>query len=229
MTAPGEDTHMQDLSFISLSFPFFWHVPSYGDYLQTADYSRPYKMLKKFVKMLQYGSNKDRWILKCPLHLQQLEHLFAEFPDARVVVTHRDPIKSVGSIFGLLFAHRTQFGNSQVEPDPSAIRDIVEGGVYGLNKLIAWRDDPAQESRFVDVYYRDVEADPVAAMKGVYDKLGIPFTDQVAGEIAGYVRNNRKGKYGAHTYSLADYGLSEAEIREKFRFYTDRFNVPLGV
>lgn len=227
---PAEDTHIQDLSFISLSYPFFWHVPGYGDWLQVADYSHPYRMIKLFVKMLQFKGRKvDRWVLKCPLHLQQLDHLFAAFPDASIIVTHRDPVKSVGSIFGLLHAHRSQFGNAQTEPDASAMRDIIDGGVYGVSKLMAWRDDPANQQKFVDVFYRDLEHDPLATIEGVYRQLGMDFSDAAREAIQAYVRDNRKGKFGAHRYSLEDYGLNADDIRRKFAAYTERFRVPLGV
>ena len=37
-----------------------------------------------------------------------------------------------------------------------------------------------------------------------------------------------RDKHGRHEYDGADYGLDTAALRERFRFYSDRFNVPLG-
>src|SRR3546814_14538911 len=43
-----------------------------------------------------------RWLLKNPGHIEHLDLLFAVFPDARVIQTHRDPAKAVPSLVSLL-------------------------------------------------------------------------------------------------------------------------------
>ena len=41
----------------------------------------------------QAGQRGDRWVLKAPFHLGFVDVLFALFPDARIVQTHRDPLR----------------------------------------------------------------------------------------------------------------------------------------
>ena len=37
-----------------------------------------------------------------------------------------------------------------------------------------------------------------------------------------------RGQHGKHEYDPGDFGLDPAKLREEFRYYTDRYNVPLG-
>ncbi len=41
-----------------------------------------------------------------------------------------------------------------------------------------------------------------------------------------FLAANPRGKHGAHTYRLEDFGLDAAERRKALRFYQQRFNVP---
>jgi hypothetical protein len=222
----AEDTLIQDFSFISRSIPFFWNTPSYGAWLPGADFGAAFRIEHKVLQALQYGQKRDQWVLKSPIHMGQLDQLFAEFPDARIVVNHRDPAKSLASIVGLLHAHRKQFGN----PPPKVGRDFVlasmEGAAAMTHDLIRRRKDPEVDKRFVDVRYLDLETDPLGQVARVYAHHGMTFTDDAHARMTRYVAENRKGQFGAHRYDIRDLGVSLEEVRERFEFYYEAYDIP---
>jgi len=223
----AEDTLIQDYSFISRSIPFFWNTPSYGAWLPSADFGAAFRIERKVLQALQHGLKRDRWVLKSPIHMGQFDQLFAEFPDARIVVNHRDPAKSLASIVGLLHAHRKQFGN----PPPVVGRDFVlasmEGAAAITRDMIRRRKDAAVNRRFVDVLYLDLENDPLGQVAKVYAHHGIVFTDEARARMARYVAENRKGQFGAHRYDIRELGVSLEEVRERFAFYYAEYGIPL--
>lgn len=223
----AEDTLILDYAFTNGSFPFFWNVPSYGAWLRTADPSPGYRFEKMVLQALQYGRPPGQWVLKSPLHLGQLDCLLDEFPDARLVVNHRDPVKTLASIVGLLHGHRKQFGNPPPTVDRSYALAAMEGAAASAEALIRRRQDPQADKAFIDVGYVDLERDPLGQVAKVYDRYGLEFTPAARTSMARYVAENRKGKFGYHRYDIRDIGLSVGEVRERFKFYTDHYDIPL--
>ena len=224
-TNAAEDILIHDYAFRSNVFGFFWNVPSFAAWLQTESFAPIYRIEKKILQALQYGVKRDRWVLKTPAHLSTLDELFAEFPDGKLVVNHRDPVKCIGSITSMLKAHRRQFGNAPVQPGREFALASMEGTARTLEKLIERRKDPEMDKRFADVDYLRLEADPLGEVAKVYDRHGIEFTDAARQSMERYIAENRKGKFGAHKYDVTETGLRVDEIRERFKFYTDHYDI----
>ena len=226
-TNASEDTFIQELSLRGVTFSFFWNVPSFSAWLNTVDRSSAYRMQRMVMQALQYGQTRDQWVVKGPPHLRTLDMLFTEFADARVIVNHRDPVKAFASSKSMLVAHRGQFGN----PPPTLTRDqvlaMLESNARDLESLIRRRQDPQADKQFVDVLYMDLERDAIAQAKKVYDRYGIEFTDASRAQMEAYIAENRKGKHGSHKYDIRDLGVRIEEVRERFKFYTDHFDIPL--
>jgi hypothetical protein len=225
-TGAAEDTLIMEYSFINKSFPFFWNVPSYGAWVAEADFASSYRIERKILQALQYGHRRNQWVLKSPLHLGQLDFLFDEFPDGRLIVNHRDPVRSLASIMGLFAGHRAQFGNAPTPVGRSYALAAMEGAAASVEDLIRRRRDPAVDRRFVDVGYLDLERDPLGQVAKVYAHHGLELTDAARAAMEAYVRENRKGKFGAHAYDIRDTGLRVEEVRERFKFYTDHYDIP---
>jgi hypothetical protein len=222
----AEDTLIQAYSFVSKSIPFFWNTPSYGRWLAQADFAPAYRIERLILQALQYGLKRDQWVLKSPLHMAQLGYLFDEFPDARIVVNHRDPVKSLASTVGLLHAHRKQFGNAPVEFGREFMLASMENAAASSEDMIRPRRDPDVDKRFADVKYLDLERDPLGQVARLYDHHGIEFTDVARSAMERYVAENRKGKFGAHRYDIRDLGIRVDEVRERFKFYYQEYDIP---
>jgi hypothetical protein len=227
--AAAEDTLMQDYSSICRSAISYWDVPSYGAWLAKADFSATYRMQRKILQALQFGDPRERWVLKSPLHIRQLSELFGEFPDARLIINHRDPVKSLASSMSFIVTLKYLFGAPYRQPGRAEALAMMEGSARSLEQMIRRRADPRFEDVTVDVQYLDLENDPLGQVARVYDYFGIEFSPKARDKMRAYVAENRKGKHGVHRYDIADTGLTAGEVRERFKFYTDYFDIPYEV
>ena len=146
------------------------------------------------------------------------------FPDACIVFTHRDPAECIGSycsMIEVLMAVRR-------DVDPREIGPVVlEYLARSLERGLAARDrsDPR---RFFDVDYRRFVEDPLGVARALYDHFGLPRPPGTDEALARHVRENPRGKHGAHEYGLEAYGLTPERVRERLASYLDRFAIPIG-
>jgi Sulfotransferase family len=221
----GEDSFAQCYSLISVTYPFFFGVPGYGQHIAGLDNTPAYIIEKMFLQSLQYGVTGKQWVLKSPLHLSMLGELFKVFPDVRLVVNHRDPTRTLSSLMSLLVAHRRQFGSS-VTVDRAFALVLMEGIAGGYEDMMRRRKDPKVDAVFVDVNYVDLERDAISQAQKIYDHFGMTLGDSSKRSMAKYIAENRKGKHGKHRHTLEESGLRVEEVRERFKNYLDAYDVP---
>lgn len=199
-------------------------VPSYDALLRAADQHPAYAFHKRFLQSLQARGGPRRWLLKAPSHLFQLRTLFDVYPDARIVRTHRDPLKTLPSSVSLMGTLKWMRCN-RVDMAAAAAQ-LAFGYAYIYQREIEQRANGVlPDERFVDVRFAELVRDPAGTVAGVYAKLGWELTGEVRERIAAYARAKPKDSRGAHRYSLDEIGLDGSEERERYRFYTDHYGV----
>ena len=105
----------------------------------------------------------------------------------------------------------------------------METWVAGLNRALAAREDPAIEKRIIDLAHKDVVTDPKGAVRRIYDKFDLNFSDEHAGRIDSFLRDNPSAKrMGKHKHSPEEYGIDVDEVRTRLSGYYDRFGDLLG-
>lgn len=204
-----------------------FRVPSYMDWVDhEADWSHVYDFHRRQLQHLQSRApRRDRWVLKTGAHMWGLEHLLATYPDARIVFTHRDPVKSVTS-FASLTCHVRKMGSDAV--DPSEVAHDWSGRLQRVvqHTLDVRNSKQYPDAVFYDMYFSDFVADQFAVVGHIYDALGLPMTEQAAARMKAFIADNPKGKHGLHTYTPEEYGLVPEQIREQFQGYIDHFRLP---
>ncbi len=217
---------------IFLTVPYFlsdnWAgthtVPSYSLHVAVADHTPAYRWHRRILQTLQHGDARDRWILKAPSHLPTLRQLFSVYPDARVVAIHRDPARTLPSMFNLM-ATLQWMRSDRVDPMP-AVDLTVDGLAHLQHRTITDRaDGTLPDERFVDLRYADLMADPVAAVSSIYSAFGWEEPDTLADEIRSYIAAKPHGTRGPHDYSLTTFGLEADDIRQRYAGYLDRFSI----
>ena len=202
-----------------------FRVNSYQDWVdRDADWSRVYDFHEHQLQHLQWKVKRDRWVLKTGAHMWGLEHLLAKYPDARIVFTHRDPVKSMTSYASLTALVRSM-GSDDVDPVEIAedwtarIKRVLEHAIA----VRAQGDYPA--AQFYDMHFQDFVSDQFSVVEQIYAAFGMPMTDVAATRMKAFIADNPKGKHGIHRYSPEEYGVNPAAIRESFRSYTERFGL----
>ncbi len=202
-------------------------IPSFGTWYAGVDQRPVYAYHRKVLQLLQHRFRRPRWMLKAPSHMAVLDTLLAEYPDARIIMTHRDPLKSMGSTASILSAL------SWMRSEHADIGIIKagfggEGMAHRLQAAMAAREQ-ASPAQFFDVRYQDMLQDPFGVIAQAYAHFGIEFTGEAEQRMRDYLAHKPRGKHGAHNYSFDDLGLDLATERARFAAYQERFGVPSEV
>jgi hypothetical protein len=213
--------------FRSMIFPIQYRVPSYNRWLlHTASMTSAYRWHRRFLQHLQSaGLRGDRWLLKSPAHLWHLHALAAEYPDATVIHTHRDPLKVIASTSALA-AHLRRMASD----DPSIVEAAAQYSddiLVGLDRGMAAHDQsvfpPDQVS---DVHFAPFVADPIGTIRKLYVALGRDFTPTVESRMRQVLTDHPgDGGGGGTRYRMSDTNLDVAELRARAANYQSRYNV----
>ena len=198
----------------SVSYETLAHVPSYAQWLARQDWTPSYRRHRRNLQLIGLNDPEKRWVLKNPSHLFALDALLATYPDALVIQCHRPAETIMASMCSL--AQHTTAGWSEVFVGATIGADSLETWSRGLQRFNAVRaqHNPRQ---FVDVNYTDLVADPLGTVERIYAAFGIEMTDQARGAIEATDADSKQGRRAPkHSYSLADYGLTEDEVKERF-------------
>jgi hypothetical protein len=200
-------------------------VPTYALWLATHDLAPSFRFHRRMLQTLQWRCPAERWLLKAPSHLPVLPALFSVYPDARIVLTHRDPAKTVPSTASLMATLR-RMRRDHVDAGALA-KLLVRGVAMGLEKMMAERESGATpDAQFVDVRYADLMRDPIAAVRSIYERLEMDLPADVAERMRSYLAAKPRGKHGEHRYGVADFGIDLGRLRKRYEAYTARFGVP---
>jgi hypothetical protein len=190
----------------------FAHVPSYWKWWDRKSHEDVYRMHKRQLQALQWLNPRQHWVLKCPNHLSGLEQLLQTYPDARIVYTHRDPVKTVPSLCSL--AAVTWCMTS----DTVGLRDVGECALDLAERCEAAGQAALKivpRDQIVHVEYDDLVKDPTAMALSIYDRLGYPGDAGLQGRMQQWLADHPSDKHGKHRYELKDFGLTEEGVRRR--------------
>lgn len=212
--------------FMSMLYNTVYHIPSYAQWLaEDADMSLAYRYHKRMLQLLQWKYKRDRWVIKSPGHLWSLPELIQQYPDAKLIQTHRDPLKIVSSLASMLPTMRSAY-QSRVDVAGTA-REWAQTNSKALNASMAARKSGAIDpNNIVDIQFREMIQSPELAVERAYKQFGLPFSEQLATAIQRYVSENPADKHGGHKHHFSDTGLNVEEERQRVEAYQAYFAVP---
>jgi len=212
--------------FKSLSWEAIANLPDYDAWLMAVDQRSAYEYHRSVLQILQSGGVRGRWTLKSPHHATALDALTTVYPDARLVLAHRDPVALCGSVCSLIETLTSTFSDADHRAYIGRHWSTVL--MECVSRIDAFRA-AHPEYPIVDVHYADLVTDPVGTMTGIYTACGDTLSPTAADAVADYVAHNPKGRFGEHHYDLAAYGLDPDQIRERFADYVERYAVPAEI
>ena len=213
---PMECIALRQPSFAGFHWSMIADIPGFA-----SDFPAAMAYHRAALQSLQHQAAERTWVLKTPVYLMMLDLVFATYPDAAVVITHRDPVKTLPSGFSTLATVRWLRSN---HVDLSG----TDGTGAGLLLLALLQREqagtlpgPVHHIRFADLM-----SQPAAALERLYDGIGRPFTGAHADAIHAYLAQKPKGKFGAHRYAPEDWDMNAEEIRATMQPYMDAYDVP---
>ena len=213
---PEECFGLLETAFTAHSFVFYGCVPDYLEWLDRcseAHWRASYRLYALQLALLQWWSPCARWVLKSPVHLWNLDALLGVFPDALIVVLHRDPLCCVPSFCRLLATHHAL-----------AYRRIDEHMIGALasdytRKALARATGARSRwptEHFVDLEYEDLLADPLACVRRIYARAGAQLTTAAVSRMHDWLAQQALPAK-APGYSAAQYGLDAGALARDFR------------
>jgi hypothetical protein len=210
-------------TFLSPRFHTTYHVPTYQRWLDGQDLRPAYAFHRRFLQHLQWRVPGARWVLKAPSHLFFLDALFATYPDAVVVQTHRDPLRVLASVASLTAVLQGAFA-ADLDLDEIG-EEVSRRWANALERAMQVRSAAGGSDRFLDVHYRDLLRDPLAVVRRVYARFGLPLLPDTEARMRQHLAEHPKDHHGAHRYALRTFGLDPDDLVHRFKGYREFFGV----
>jgi Sulfotransferase family len=216
LNGPMECLDLMALDFKTQIYLAFAHIPSYTSWLTDTDLTSTYLYERRVLKLLAWGEPTRPWRLKSPAHMLWINHLVAAFPDARFVMTHRDPTDVLLSVCDV---YADIAGNFTDDLDRHYIGSLnLDQWAIGMDRLTGFRDSYRQ-GRFYDIDFRAMQSDPIGEVCGLYRWLGAPVSQEFEDGMQRWWATNSAGREESRHSDPAVYGLNLDHVRERFADY----------
>jgi len=220
--SPEECTDIIAQVFQSLRFDAMYRVPSYNSWLERSGFLDGYRFHRRFLQHLDAQLPSRRWILKSPDHIFALPDIRNVYPDARLVLVHRDPVRVLASVAKLTEVLRRPFARSV---DRIGIgREVSASWLDGARRM---SDLSSNGASVLHLNYRQITSSPLDAVRAVYGHCGLVLTGEAEGRMRSWLRTRVNVRRQWREYKLADFGLDAHLLRERFAHYTDRFGIEI--
>ena len=220
--SPEECTDITAHVFQSLRFDAMYRVPSYNSWLERSGFLDAYRFHRRFLQHLDAQLPARRWILKSPDHLFALDDIRKVYPDARLVLVHRDPVRVLASVAKLTEVLRRPFACNvdRIEIGREVSASWLDGAQRMRGLLTA--GDAA-----LHLNYRQITARPIDAVRAVYRHCDLVLTEEAEGRMRQWLRTASNVRRPWRDYKLAEFGLDARLLRERFASYTDTFGIEI--
>ena len=222
-TSPTECQTFMGMDFKSQLFQAYARIPSYVEWLNyRADLVPTYHYVKRILKLLQWRCPPTRWRLKNPSHIVFIDALDKVFPDARYWMTHRDIGQVLPSVADLYYELHKAFSDNV---DKQWLGEVnTEFCELGMKRVIDFRD-AGNDHRFFDIHFAPFQRDPFPILRQLYDFLGEELSNEAITRMQAWRESTPRDKYSAHRHGPAEFGLDPEQLRSRFAFYNQRFNL----
>jgi hypothetical protein len=221
-----EEIQLLAMSFSTMFFETLAPIPSYREWWDTNDQQPAYAYLRRVLQVLQHARGGERWVLKSPQHLAQLPTLLGTFPDATVVVTHRDPVAVTVSM-ATMVAYTARLQLDVV--DPVAIGSYWSGRVEHLLTACALQREQLPAAQSLDVRFDGFVANEWGTVGAIYNLADQTLSPSSRQAMETFLRDHPRGRHGAVDYQAAPLGIDVDERRAALAAYADRFGVGSNV
>ncbi|MCB1409972.1 MAG: sulfotransferase [Rhodobacter sp.] len=188
-------------------------------YFTKANADKKYQDYADLLRILQAEYPGQRLVVKSIEHLENPHLILKHIPNAKLIQTHRKPVECVPSYISLnAFVVDLTCSDLDLHRHGRAVLDVSDRSLSAH-----LRNRAGLEGKIYDHLYTDMLKDPVGSVRKVFDFFGLRWTDEVARTVGLHTREHQQHKYGRHTYAVGDFGLTEAEINDRFKDYIQTY------
>jgi len=221
---PREDPSAMLMSFRSDVLSAHYPTPSYARWLAQCDMRPAYEYHRLVLQLLQRHHPQRTWVVKAPGHLANLPLVLEMYPDARIVICHRDPLAMISSVTSLTATLR--WGHAASVDFHALARENMDQFGRNLDAVLAQRVNGAlTDEQVVDVRFDEFVADQAGTVERIAEHFGIPAGDDIAASVRAHLAPKPAAKSGGHIHSIDDLGIDAAAEARRFRPYMQHFGI----
>lgn len=200
----------------------FW-TPTYQRWVENDSNLSVYRTHKRQLQYMQWKNPRARWVLKSTAYFWGLAAIMSVYPDARIIMTHRDPIKLTSSFFSNVSMTYSMGSDS--------IKDTEIGEFWGetwekaMHRFVEFRKSGKVANAF-DMQFSEFVKDQLAMVKRIYVHFDLPLSAATEQKMRDFIANKPKERHGIHRYTPEQFGVNPAQERQRYGFYQDYFHVP---
>jgi len=227
---PVEDPEFTYPAFLSEVWPYAFQIPSYEKYFSQQDLAYYFWWHKRTLKLLQSKYKKSHWLLKSPTTLPRIPEMLQAYPDAKIILTHRDPIVSNDSVIdvqGTIYHWRTD--------DPFGGGGVLDEWMVADARAALWdrviqliENGTIRKGSFTNFLYHKFMQDPIGTIKNAYGDLGLAKSDTAFARMQTFLDSRPQGGHGAaHKYTkISTDDPNMAAERKHYARYQGYFGIP---
>ncbi len=222
-----EETLLLNHSFCGFFGLGNFDMPTYRNWYLACDKRDSYRYMAQLLKLIEWSRGVPAgqpWVLKAPPHMLALHTLTSVFPDARLIFTHRDPVKTTGSTLSLMWSF---FRHNTDQPQRTTIRDIWVPICEKMARDCMQARQAMPTAQQLDVQYADMNRDWHTVMARIYAFIGLPFDADTVQRLQTWMADSAsENHHGGHRYSLEQFGTTATEIEARMQFYRAQYAIP---
>uniref|UniRef100_UPI0028BE3288 sulfotransferase family protein n=1 Tax=Sphingobium sp. TaxID=1912891 RepID=UPI0028BE3288 len=205
-------------SFMSNTFNSTLPLPGYRQWWYDADEEPSYRRYKDNLRLMGGNDPDHTWLLKNPSHTYGMDPMLRVFPDARIVLLHRNPVETIASGASLTWRNADFWKKEEVGP--------IRLDIYArATERVAAARATHPHADILDVHYRDLISDKLGTLRRIYAHFGLVLSPETEAAMQGFLSANPKDKHGKHDYSSEEFGISDGEVRERFAAYIAEYDL----
>ena len=217
---PDECHRLLGNAFQSLIYSARYRLPSYTAWLARREVADAYRFHRVQLACITWRIPSAVVGLKCPFHMWHVRALREVYPEAKVVMLHRDPVTAVPSTCSLC---------ATIQAARSDAVDKHEVGTLWLAEIeravgdLLRRREQLGDDDVLHVRYPDLVGDPIGTMRRVLEFAEVPWTRPAEDAMRRWLAENPSDKHGVHGYTAEEFGLDCSDLAERFAAYRDAF------
>jgi len=215
---PQECLAITAFDYVSFQLFSMFYLPRYVDWMMGQDWGKVYRNHRQFLQFLQWQNGGGNWVLKSPGHLWSVGGIVREYPDAGIILTHRDPSSVISSTSDLLYITQNVFSDSITR---EKMADYTAQALQrGVDDAIRERESGALDNtRIFDLYFDEFDADKIGKIEEIYGFFGRSLSAEAADAMRIYLAAHPANRLGGHQYSKLGHENYSSTLLESFRRY----------
>ncbi|MFK7899039.1 MAG: sulfotransferase [Myxococcota bacterium] len=204
-------------------------MPTWGKWMEQRNPVAGFREYRRLMKLLLWKNPVPaggHLVLKCPQFAGMLSPFAKVFPEARFILTHRDPYRTIVSVCTLISGILTPFMS-----DPSTLQRSPYLPDCSIDRAEAHMAAMATfcegDHAISNVAYPNLVRDPIATVQTIYESLGVDAPSDLTNKINAFETAQRAGKRAKPPQVLPDFGLEHDAFlaRSRIADYCHQFRI----